>query len=72
MAKNGLLRAHGHSPYQIALGRNPEVPTDLMQESPNAVANSAALHDEPFVEMERRRQCARQAVLEYMDNRAAR
>eukprot|EP00959_Pyramimonas_sp_CCMP1952_P172970 3614689-Pyramimonas_sp.AAC.1 len=68
MAKNSLLRAHGHSPYQIALARNPEVPTDLMQETPN----SAALHDEPFAEMEKRRPCARQAVLEYMDNRAAR
>eukprot|EP00959_Pyramimonas_sp_CCMP1952_P022280 468648-Pyramimonas_sp.AAC.1 len=61
MAKNGLLRAHGHSPDQIAPGRNPEVPTDPMQESPNMAVNSAALHDEPFAEMERRRQCARQA-----------
>eukprot|EP00959_Pyramimonas_sp_CCMP1952_P090718 1899181-Pyramimonas_sp.AAC.1 len=56
MAKNSLLRVHGRSPCQIALGRNPEVPTDLMQETPNVAANSAALHDEPFAEMEKRRQ----------------
>eukprot|EP00959_Pyramimonas_sp_CCMP1952_P304553 6373803-Pyramimonas_sp.AAC.1 len=46
MAKNSLVHVHGRSPCQIALGRHPEVPTDLMQEMPNVVANSAAMHDE--------------------------
>eukprot|EP00959_Pyramimonas_sp_CCMP1952_P192630 4027894-Pyramimonas_sp.AAC.1 len=61
MAKNSLLRVHGRSPCHTALGRNPEAPPDLMQETPNVVVNGAALRDEPFAEMEKRRQCARQA-----------
>ena len=45
-AKNSLVRRNGHSPYQIAIGQNPEVPGDLLQDKHDVVANSAILHDD--------------------------
>ncbi len=44
-AKNSMLSVGGVSPAQIVFGRNPEVPEDLLQESPDLVANSCVLHD---------------------------
>ena len=43
VAVNSLARDHGHSPYQIAIGNNPEAPTELHQESPRLVASGMIL-----------------------------
>jgi hypothetical protein len=71
-AKNTLLRRNGHSPYQIALGRNPEVPGDLLQDEPDVIANSAILHDDAAAFTARVRLSAQKAVIEFSNKIAAR
>ena len=37
-AKNSLTRRCGKSPFQIAIGRDPELSGDLLQDLPNVIA----------------------------------
>ena len=71
-AKNSTMRRGGRSPYQVALGRNPEVPGDLLQEGPDPVSSSASLHDGIAVHNDKVRQTALDEVLRYSDWHAAR
>jgi len=71
-ARNSMLRRHGHSPFQIALGRDPVIPGDLLDEEPNVAANSAALHDDNFRSAMAVRHAARRVVLEAADCKAFR
>ena len=66
-AKNSLLSVGGTSPCQIVFGRNPEVPEDLLSDNPDAIANSAVLHDPPAIFAAKVRAVARQKVLAYND-----
>ena len=45
-AKNSLTRRCGFSPFQIAIGRDPELPGDLLQDLPNVISSSSILHDD--------------------------
>ena len=45
-AKNELINQKGLSPCQLVFGRNPRIPSDLMQEFPCPVAATTPLHDE--------------------------
>ena len=69
-ATHSLLNVAGVSPCQIVFGRNPEVPEDLLQDSPDVVANSAVLHDATAEHASRIRAVARRQVLAYNDKRA--
>ena len=66
-AKNSLLTEMGVSPYQFVFGRNPRVPTDLLQEASDAVTADSVLQHAHAV-----RQAARRAVLQCQDDRALR
>ena len=46
-AHNMFFNVHCASPNQIVLGRNPEIPGDLLKENPDIISNSAILHDKP-------------------------
>ena len=71
-AKNSLLTEAGASPFQLVFGRNPRVPTDLLQESPHTPASDAAELDDIMSRANAIRQAARRAVLECQDDRALR
>ncbi|CAK0840822.1 unnamed protein product [Prorocentrum cordatum] len=71
-AKNSLLSVGGESPAQIVFGRNPEVPEELLVDSPDIVANGAVLRDPPAIFAARVRAIARRHVLSYNDRRATR
>ena len=70
--KNSLINVTGTSPYQLVFGRNPRIPSDLLQEDPDVVASEAiALHD-GYARSNQIRQNARQAVLACQDSSALR
>ena len=72
-AKNMLLRKAGHSPYQMVLGRDPEIPgDDILTPDPNPIANGAILEDAQAGRAHLVRQFARKAVLEAADCKAGR
>ena len=71
-AKNSLLTEAGASPYQYVFGRNPRVPTDLLQDAPDLAASDAVTADPSCRQAHVVRQTARRAVLECQDDRALR
>ncbi|CAK0820028.1 unnamed protein product, partial [Prorocentrum cordatum] len=71
-AKNSLRSVGGVGPAQIVFGRNPQVPEDLLADSPDIAANSAALRDPPAAFAARVRAAARRQVLSYNDKQATR
>ena len=60
-AKNSLITESGASPYQLVFGRNPRVPSDLLQDSPHAPASDAADFDDLASRANAIRQSARLA-----------
>ena len=71
-AKNSLLSEAGASPAQLVFGRNPRIPSDLMQANPHVPASDAALHDSLLEKTTAVRLAARRAMLECPDDRALR
>ena len=71
-AKNTLISEQGASPYQYVFGRNPRVPTDLLQDSPDVAASEAVMADDGLQRANAVRQAARKSVLEVQDDRALR
>ena len=71
-AKNSLTRRGGYSPFQIAIGRDPELPGDLLQDLPNVISSSSILHDGVAAHTARIRSNARLAVMQINDNLATR
>ncbi|CAE7347138.1 RE1, partial [Symbiodinium microadriaticum] len=71
-AKNSLLTEAGASPYQYVFGRNPRIPTDLLQDTPHLAASDAVAADPSCRQAHVVRQTARRAVLECQDDRALR
>ena len=58
--------------FQIAIGRDPELPRDLLQDLPNVISSSSILHDDVAALTARIRSTARLAVMQYNDNLATR
>ena len=73
-ARNRLLRRHGFSPVQIALGSEDEVPGCLLDDPPQIVGNSVMVSGEEteFVKTLKYRHAAMQAMIKEADNRAMR
>ena len=71
-AKNSLTTRCGYSPFQIAIGRDHELPGDLLQDLPNVISSSSILHDDVAAHTARIRSNARLAVMQFNDNLATR
>ena len=68
--KNSLTRRCGYSPFQISIGRHPELPGDLLQDLPNVISSSSILHDDVAAHTARIRSNSRLAVMQFNDNLA--
>ena len=71
-AKNSLTRRCGYSPFQIAIGRDPELLRDLLQDLPNVINWSSILHDDVAAHTARIRSNARLAAMQLNDILATR
>ena len=71
-AKNSLMMEVGASPYQLVFGRNPRVPSDVLQEHANPAASDACEQDSLMQRANSVRQAARRAMVEVQDDRALR
>ena len=58
--------------FQIAVGRDPELPGDLLQDLPNVISSSSVLHDDVAAHTARTRSNARLAVMQFNDHLATR
>ena len=71
-AKNSLLSEAGASPFQMVFGRNPRIPSDLLQDAPHVAASDAIEHDTVLNRANAVRQAARRAFLQCQDDKALR
>ena len=71
-AKNEMLNQQGLSPYQHVFGRNPRVPFDVLQENPDAVSGTVALHDSSFAKSQAVRTAARVSLVQAQDEQTLR
>ena len=67
-AKNELINNKGLSPAQLVFGRNPRVPSDLLQDQPCVVAGTAPLHCEVASRAQAIRASARTALVMSQDD----
>ena len=67
-----MLNHEGLSPNQHVFGRNPRMPDDLMQEKPDPVSGTAALHDTPFARAQAIRTAARVSLIQSQDSKTLR
>ena len=70
--KNAMIQNHGVTPHQFVFGRNPHVPSDLLNEPQSAVATTASTTDAALAKFEAIRTSARHAIVQLQDSRAMR
>ena len=70
--KNQMLQVHGYSPHQYVFGKNPQVPSDLLNEPIQIVPATASLMDDAAARAQALRLTARKAVIELQDDKAIR
>eukprot|EP00435_Cladocopium_sp_Y103_P054627 s220_g17.t2 len=70
--KNTMIHVHGHTPHQFVFGRNPSVPSNLLDEPQHVVPSTVSLTVDAIDRAQRIRATARHAVLELQDDRALR
>ena len=70
--KNELIQTYGMTPAQFVFGRNPQVPSNLLDEPLNIVPATAALYEESLQRSIEIRQSARKALIELQDSKALR
>ena len=70
--KNTMIQNHGVTPHQFVFGRNPNVPSDLLNEPQSAVGVTASTSDAALAKSESIRTSARHAVIQLQDSRAMR
>ena len=70
--KNEMIQSYGFTPHQFVFGKNPRVPSDLLDEPLHVVSATASLHDSAAERAQAIRQSARKAVLELQDSKALR
>ena len=71
-AKNEMINLQGLSPCQHVFGRNPRVPGDLVQESPNPVAGNPPIHDSTYARSQAIRTAARISLIQAQDDQTLR
>ena len=67
-----MLQVHGFSPHQMLLGRNPNIPEDLLSEPLNVIAATSSLTEQSLAKAQAMRTTARQALIHMQDDRALR
>ncbi len=70
--KNQMIQSYGYTPHQFVFGKNPHIPSDLMNEPLNVVAATASLTDESVAKSQALRTAARRAVVELQDDQSLR
>ena len=70
--KNTMINVHGVTPHQYVFGRNPIIPSDLLDEPRAIVPATVSLHDHAIEQAQQIRTTARKAVLDLQDDRAMR
>lgn len=70
--KNSMIQYYGHTPHQHVFGRNPRIPSDLLDEPLSIVPATASLSDEQFARAQNIRSAARHAVIEMQDSKSLR
>ena len=70
--KNTMINVHGVTPHQYVFGRNPIIPSDLLDEPRAVVPATVSLHDHAIERAQQIRTTARKAVLDLQDDRAMR
>ena len=71
-AKNSLINVTGTTPYQLVFGRNPRIPTDLLQDDPDIGACEHVVLQDEYARANQIRHNARMAVLACQDSQALR
>ncbi|OLP88380.1 putative transposon protein [Symbiodinium microadriaticum] len=70
--KNELIQVYGMTPAQFVFGRNPRVPSNLLDEPLDVIPATASLHEEAVARRVAIRQTARQAMVALQDDKALR
>lgn len=70
--KNTMINVHGVTPHQYVFGRNPIIPSDLLDEPRAVVPATVSLQDHAIERSQQIRTTARKAVLDLQDDRAMR
>ncbi|OLP84633.1 Copia protein, partial [Symbiodinium microadriaticum] len=70
--KNELIQVYGLTPAQFVFGRNPRVPSNLLDEPLDVVPATASLYEASVARSVAVRQAARQAVVSLQDDKALR
>ena len=70
--KNELVQVYGMTPAQYVFGRNPRIPTNLLDEPLQVIPATASLYEESLARQVAIRQAARKAVIELQDDKALR
>ena len=65
--KNTMINVHGVTPHQYVFGRNPIIPSDLLDEPRAVVPATVSLHDHAIEQSQQIRTTARKAVLDLQD-----
>ena len=65
--KNQMIQSYGYTPHQFVFGKNPHIPSDLLNEPLSVVAGTASLTDEAVAKSQAMRTSARKAVIELQD-----
>ena len=61
--KNSMIHNHGVTPHQFVFGRNPRIPSDLMDEPANVVGQTVALTESAVAKAQEIRTSARRIVV---------
>ena len=67
-----MIQSYGHTPHQFVFGRNPRIPSDLLNEPLEVVPATASLHDSAAARSQAIRNTARKAVLDLQDSKSLR
>lgn len=69
---HSMTHVHGHTPHQFVFGRNPNIPSNLLDEPQQVVPGTILLMDDAIARAQSIRSTARHAVLDLQDDRSIR
>ena len=69
--KNTMIQNHGFTPFQFVFGRNPDVPTELLDEPLHVVPATLGLTDEAIRKAQEIRTTACKAVIDLQSDQSS-